>query len=145
MVYDASKSGLNDSIWVPRFPLPTINTHLRAVEPGTWMGDLDIGEMFLNFPLHSSLQELCGVDLTHYVEKLSPKVLKVTPAWAMRQIAWTRCAMGLRSSLYQAVQGALVAEERDQSNVFRWDRVPNLPGSDSQLRSEAVLGAQGPK
>ena len=138
MVYDASKSGLNDSIWVPRFPLPTINTHLRAVEPGTWMGDLDIGEMFLNFPLHSSLQKLCGVDLTHYVEKLSPKVLKVTPAWAMRQIAWTRCAMGLRSSPYQAVQGALVAEEMvlgnpgDQANVFRWDRVvTNLPGSDS--------------
>ena len=111
------------------------------------MGDLDIREMFLNFPfLHSFLQKLCGVDLMHYVEKLSPEVLKVTrPAWAMRQIAWTRCAMGLRSSLYQAVQGALVAEERDQSNVFRWDRVPNLPGSDSQLRSEAVLGAQGPK
>jgi hypothetical protein len=42
--------------------------------------------IFLNFPLHSSLQELCGVDLTHYVEKLSPKVLKVTPAGAMRQI-----------------------------------------------------------
>ena len=36
MVYDASKSGLNDSIWA-RFPLPTINTHLRAVEPGTWI------------------------------------------------------------------------------------------------------------
>jgi hypothetical protein len=44
------------------------------------MGDLDIGEVFLNFPLHSSLQELCGVDLTHYVEKLSPKVLKMTAA-----------------------------------------------------------------
>jgi hypothetical protein len=50
MVYDASKSGLNATIWVPRFPLPTIQTHLRAVEPGTWMGDLDIGEMFFKLP-----------------------------------------------------------------------------------------------
>jgi hypothetical protein len=52
MVYDASVSGLNDIIWVPRFPLPTIRTHLRSVEEGTFMADLDIGEMFLNFILH---------------------------------------------------------------------------------------------
>jgi hypothetical protein len=31
MVYDVSKSGLNVSIWVPRFPLPTIQTHLQVV------------------------------------------------------------------------------------------------------------------
>lgn len=63
MVYDASVSGLNDSIWVPRFPLPTIRTHLRAVEECTpYMADLDVGEMFLNFVLHSDLRALCGVD-----------------------------------------------------------------------------------
>jgi hypothetical protein len=28
-VYDGSISGLNDSIWMPRFVLPTIQTHLR--------------------------------------------------------------------------------------------------------------------
>jgi hypothetical protein len=32
MVYDGTKLGLNDNIWVPRFPLPTINTHLRAAD-----------------------------------------------------------------------------------------------------------------
>ncbi len=48
MVYDGTKSGLNDNIWVPRFPLPTINTHLRAVDSNTYMSDMDIGEMFLN-------------------------------------------------------------------------------------------------
>jgi len=26
MVYDGTKLGLNDSIWVPRFPLPTVDT-----------------------------------------------------------------------------------------------------------------------
>lgn len=66
MVYDASVSGLNDSIWVTRFPLPTIRTHLRTVEEGTFMSDLDVGEMFLNFVLHSDLRALCGVDLTQY-------------------------------------------------------------------------------
>jgi hypothetical protein len=55
MVYDASVSDLNDTIWVPKFPLPTIQTHLQSVQEGTWMADLDIGEMFLNFILHSDL------------------------------------------------------------------------------------------
>lgn len=66
MVYDASVSDLNNSIWVPRFPLPTIKTHLRAAEEGTYMANLDVGEMFLNFVLHSDLRALCGVNLTHY-------------------------------------------------------------------------------
>jgi hypothetical protein len=51
-VYNGTKSGLNDSIWVPWFPLPTVDTHLRAVETGTWMSNMDIGEMFLNFLFH---------------------------------------------------------------------------------------------
>jgi hypothetical protein len=32
LVYDESIGGLNLSIWVPRFFLPLIHTHLRAVE-----------------------------------------------------------------------------------------------------------------
>jgi hypothetical protein len=64
MVYDGSVSGLNDSMWIPGFALPTINTHLRAVEAETYMADVDVGEMFLNFILHKSLGSLSGVDLT---------------------------------------------------------------------------------
>jgi hypothetical protein len=55
LVYDGSVSGLNLSIWVPRFFLPTLRTHLRGVEEGTYMADVDIGEMFLNFILHSAM------------------------------------------------------------------------------------------
>jgi len=137
MVYDASRSGLNAALWVPGFPLPTTNTHLRSVEPGTWLADLDIGEMFLNFPLHASLRALCGVDLSHYGESLRDSGVKLEE-WELRSFAWVRCAMGLRPSPYQAVQGALVAEEvilgdrEDPNNIFRWDKVVlNLPGSAS--------------
>jgi hypothetical protein len=35
LVYDGSVGGLNDSLWVPRFALSTLNGHLRAVEEGT--------------------------------------------------------------------------------------------------------------
>ena len=135
MVYDGTKSGLNDCIWVPRFPLPTVATHLRAVEPGTFMGDMDVGEMFLNFVLHESMQALCGVDLTEFFGEAGtepnskPKLL-----WER----WVRAAMGLKSSPYQAVQGMLVVKEvilgdrLDPDNVFRWDKIRmNLPGSES--------------
>jgi hypothetical protein len=68
MVYGGMKSGLNDAVWVPTssFWLPTIKTLLRMVTFETWMSDLDVGEMFLNFILHASLRPHCGVDLTHF-------------------------------------------------------------------------------
>jgi hypothetical protein len=43
---------------------------LRALEPGTYMGDIDIGEMFLNFILESRCSYLPGVDLTNYINQL---------------------------------------------------------------------------
>jgi hypothetical protein len=129
MVYDASISELNDSIWVPRFPLPTIRTHLRAVEEGTYMADLDVDEMFLNFILHSDLRALCGVDLTKYGGTVGEFE---SVAWEV----WQRAAMGLKPSPYQAVQDMMVAEEvikgdpTSPTNPFRWDKIRlNLPGS----------------
>lgn len=125
MVYDGTKSGLNDAIWVPRFRLPTVQNLLRAVDFKTVMSDFDIGEMFLNFVLHETMQALCGIDLSRFFG--DGKVL-----WER----WTRAAMGLKSSPYQAVQAVLVAKEvilgdrLEKSNAFRWDKVRlNLPGS----------------
>jgi hypothetical protein len=68
LVYNAAESGLNDAMVVPRFSLPTIHTHLRAVEEGTHMSDLDVGKMFLNFWLHPTTQPWAGVDLTHFIK-----------------------------------------------------------------------------
>jgi hypothetical protein len=118
LVYDGSVSGLNLSIWVPRFFLPTsIGTHLRAVDEDTYMADVDIGEMFLSFILHRGLQAFARVDLTHYF----PKDDKGSKVWE----TWQRAAMGLRSSPYQAVQAMSIAEEvikgkrRDPDNIYR--------------------------
>jgi hypothetical protein len=44
MVYDGTKSGLNESLWAPWFPLPTADTLVRALEPGYFMADNDVGE-----------------------------------------------------------------------------------------------------
>ena len=83
------------------------------------MGDLDVGEMFLNFILHLGLRQYCGVDLTKYFhEEVS---LAVGRLWE----AWQRTGMGFTWSPYQAVQGIYVADEvirgdqKDPTNAFR--------------------------
>lgn len=70
MVYDASLSGLNDVIWTPSFMLPMIDSLLRAVDKDTWTTDLDVGEMFSNFPLKEAVRKFAGVDLTRYFPEL---------------------------------------------------------------------------
>jgi hypothetical protein len=127
-VYDRTKSGLNEAMWAPWFGLPTMDSLLRCLAPGTFMADNNVGETFLNFPLHQSLRELCGVDLTHYfAPELGKKV-----TWER----WSRCAMGLKSSPYNTVRMMMVAQElilgdKDkEANVFRWKCVVlNCPGS----------------
>ena len=104
MVYDGTISGLNDSMWVPRFILPTVRTMLRAVVGYTFMVDADAGDFFLNFNLHSSIRVYAGVDLTHYDKQNcqgQDTVHKV----------WKRAGMGLKSLPFQAVQMMALAEE----------------------------------
>jgi hypothetical protein len=43
MVYNASKSGLNDVVWVPSFGLPTMDSTLRGIDSMTRsLGDLNL-------------------------------------------------------------------------------------------------------
>ena len=128
MVYDSTVANLNNCLWAPWFAMPTIRNHLRAIGPGAFMADVDIGEMFLNFPMHPSIRPYCGVDLTKYFPELvgNGKVL-----W----VRWTRCCMGLKTSPYNCVQGmmhlseAIFGDRKNESNPFRWDKIKlNLPG-----------------
>ena len=64
MVYDGTKSGLNDSIWAPNFYVPSIDSLVGLIDSNSWMSDIDLGEFFLNFPLDESVQSLAGIDLT---------------------------------------------------------------------------------
>jgi hypothetical protein len=60
--------------------------------------------MFLNFPLHATLQIYYGIDLTQLFPTLNTGEASVVIA------RWLPNAMGLRSSLYASVQGALQAK-----------------------------------
>jgi hypothetical protein len=131
MVYDGTASGFNDSIWVPNFGLPTIDTLIRGTGPTTWMVDLDIGDMFLNFMLHWEARPFVGIDIS----KIFPE--RLSPGARCLWLQWYRCAMGLKSSPYQAICAVLIAEEfmkghyNDINNPFHYNHVRlNLPGSD---------------
>ena len=49
MMFDATVSGLNDSIWYPNFMLPSIVSLIMIVSLETYMVDLDVRETFDNF------------------------------------------------------------------------------------------------
>jgi hypothetical protein len=130
MVYNGTSSGLNEAVWAPWFCLPTVENHLRAVQPGTHMIDIDLTEMFLNFMLDVKIRTVAGVDLTKiFVEELTEdrKIL-----WER----WERLLMGFKPSPYLTTRELhrfhefLCGHRNNPTNVFRWDRVVfNLPGS----------------
>ena len=50
MVYDAIRSGVNETVWNPWFSIP-VSSHIRDVDNHTFMADCDVGEITLNFML----------------------------------------------------------------------------------------------
>ena len=131
MVYDASKSGLNEVLWAPSFCLSTVDSTFRSIESTTRLGDLDLGEMFLNFKLHKFIRPYAGVDLTAYVTTDSSTAQTEKTCWER----WERCLMGLKPSPYNATRAFAWCEEVirgdpfDEANPLRWNRLRlNLPG-----------------
>ena len=61
MIYDTTKSGLNDAVWNHWFTIPSVEPHLKSVNAGTCMSNCDVGKMFFNFMLELSLRLHAGV------------------------------------------------------------------------------------
>ncbi len=71
--YNATKSGLNSQLWAPWLMLPTIEGHLRLVQLGYFMGDIDFSEHFLNFILHEKRRPSAAVYITPFFQsELTP-------------------------------------------------------------------------
>jgi hypothetical protein len=128
LVYDATRSGLNQCIWVPSFRLPPTEAMTDQLTSTSWMSDHDIGEMFLNFPMHQSIQAYCGIDLKPYLH----------PDSSQTHIErWVRCMMGWVAAPYVTTQSLALAKETifgDQwrtDNPYHWVAVVlNLPGQE---------------
>jgi hypothetical protein len=67
------------------------------MEAGRWGTDMDLGEMFLNFTLHESLQAFYGIDLTPYFLEELKSGCQALWEWC------TRCLMGLKILPYQTI------------------------------------------
>jgi hypothetical protein len=94
------KSRLNDSLWAPSFGLPTVDLTLRSIDFNTYLGDLDLGEMFLNFKLHPIVQPYAFVDLMAYLSKAGGQDQEgpSTMCWE----CWSRCLMAFKPSPFNA-------------------------------------------
>ena len=92
MVFDATLSGLNHSIWGPNFMFPSMGSLIFMVGPKLHMFNLDVGEMFYNFQLFLVLANYCEVDLGSYL--WHKKDQQGTPLW----MRWLRLMMGLMLS-----------------------------------------------
>ena len=130
IVYDATKCGLNAALWSPNFFLPTVDSILRNAGSTTWFGDIDLGEMFLNYTLDLELQPYAGIDVTDLDKTLtSSRRSRVFERW-------TRTLMGFSPSPYVCTQTfawgeeIIIGDRLDYNNPFYWDKVVlNLPGT----------------
>jgi hypothetical protein len=119
-------------VWTPNFQLPASETLTDLLGLSSWMGDVDLGKHFHNFPLHKDLQVYCGIDVRPYYCNSSKGRGKTM--W----LRWVRCLMGLRPSPYNTIQATHLAFEvangnqHDMKNALQWeDVILNLPGSSS--------------
>jgi hypothetical protein len=139
MVYDGTKSGLNDMLFCPWVWLPMMTTMTRTLHKESGTGDNDLGDFFLNFWQHQDLVPFLGVDLTHTFFEEATGAEKLL-------VAWVRCTMGLKPSPYYAVQCGNQAKQiclgspkleylgldpTIPKNQFHWDhvRMNGCPGN----------------
>jgi len=137
MVYNGTGCGLNKALWAPSFWMPTSASAIRKISFYSWMMDLDLGEMFLNFPMDPNVRPYAGVDFKptrRAIEDINA-LRKEGPDFEDDQERWERLFMGMRPSPFVAIQYLYIAIEfavgdrRDSNNPMRWDRLRlNLPG-----------------
>ena len=139
LVFNGTSCGLNDSVWSSNFWLPTSKTMTRLLSYGYEVVDLDIGEMFLNFPLHESLVPYSGMDLSPFRKEITRDFPELKEWLAKKRLltTWTRCWFGFTGSPELSARHYYLAEEFVRgdrlatNNPLRWDSVVlNLIGAE---------------
>ena len=106
---------------------------LRILKFGHKAVDIDLGEHFLNHPLHDSLIYLSVVDLTFFRSTIKNNCPHILPSWDTLQGplfgAWTRNWIGAKPSPEWAVHYYYIADEfvrgddSNPQNPFFFDQV----------------------
>jgi len=141
-VYNGASCGLNEALWAPNFWLPKASSASRLLDYGYYSVDLDMGEMFPNFPLPQALRPYSGLDLSPFrslFETEAPDLLRDAPGLEDGRlwVRWERNWMGTLPSPYMSIRFFYWAEDfvrgkrTDPANALAWDKVKlNCPGSD---------------
>ncbi|GFH61160.1 hypothetical protein CTEN210_17636 [Chaetoceros tenuissimus] len=122
VVYDATKCGLNDTVWAPNFFLPTVDSILQNACTLTWFGDIGLGEMFLNYFLDEEIRPYAGVDVSE-LEEGNQRIFE----------QWICTLMGFCCSPYIATQTFAWGEEiiigdlSDEDNTYLVLKTMTLP------------------
>jgi hypothetical protein len=129
LVYDLTACGLNEALWAPNFWMPTIMNVLDCASSDSWFGDVDAGEMFLNYMLDLNIRPYAGVDIS-WLDSVGKTVRK----WER----WTRMAMGMTPSPYVTIRlfawamEMIKGDRTDPDNPFHWSEVHlNCPGAEN--------------
>ena len=131
IVYDTTKCGLNACLWSPRFYMSTPDSVFDSIEYEYWMGDIDQGEMFLNYPVDPQLLQYLGVDVTEIV-----KGAEFYSGKSRVRFRWTRWPMGVRQSpfattrMFSLSMESTFGNQKGPTYIFGWSHTKlNLPGS----------------
>jgi hypothetical protein len=115
--------------------MPTVDSVRDFTSHETYPSDVDLLEMFLNFPLDPKVQKHAGVDLTPY---LPPKTASEGGKGIINWKRWNGTLMGLVCSPWIIIKCMIRAEDivcgdpSDMFNTFHFNRVRmNLPGDPS--------------
>ena len=113
-VFNGTSCGFNGVVFAPNFWLPISITMTRALHYNYKVVDIDLGEMFINFPLHPTLIPYSGVDVTPFKDDILnhyPELKHQHQDDPRLFLAWTRCWMGFRPSPEWAARFYYFAEE----------------------------------
>jgi len=137
LVLNGSSCGLNEAVWAPNFWLPTSSSMTRVISFNYQAVDIDLGEMFLNFPLNDTLRLFSGMDLTPYQQDIRQRLPHLQyPDSDKLIVTNSRDWMGLKPSpewacrFYYLAEEFVRGDESDPSNPLHWDSIVlNLIGN----------------
>ena len=74
LVLNESSCGLSETTWSSHFWLPSSLSITRILSYRYKIVDIELGEVFLNPPLHKAIQSSPGIDLTTLKDKLFARI-----------------------------------------------------------------------
>ena len=126
VVWDTRRNGVNERLWAPHFFLPGSENLEQLLTMDSFQGDMDVGEMFLNFMLHFSERKHFGVRY-FTTDKEGNDMEKITRFRCL--MFGSKCSpFAAIKMMYRALE-QILGDHTDPKNVFTWEKVNlNLPG-----------------